>query len=97
MCSSDLDAAAAAAHDGRSMAGDTDAWTNLSSFRGHGGKLIFFHGNSDPWFSALETVRYYEQLAGMHRTVPHLEHDDGQAPEGPEAPATATAAQGDEA
>ena len=26
-----------------------------------------------------------------------LEHDDGQAPEGPEAPATATAAQGDEA
>jgi pyruvate-ferredoxin/flavodoxin oxidoreductase len=44
-----------------------------------------------------ERWRYYEQLAGMHRTVPHLEHDDGQAPEGPEAPATATAAQGDEA
>lgn len=59
----DVDAAAARAHDARSMAGDTDAWTNLSSFRGHGGKLLFFHGNSDPWFSALETVRYYEQLA----------------------------------
>jgi feruloyl esterase len=45
------------------MAGDSDAWTNLSSFTGHQGKLIFFHGNSDPWFSALETVRYYEKLA----------------------------------
>jgi feruloyl esterase len=66
----DIDAAAAAAHDGRSMAGDTDAWTNLSSFRGHGGKLIFFHGNSDPWFSALETVRYYEQLAKDNGPAP---------------------------
>jgi feruloyl esterase len=28
-----------------------------------GGKLIFFHGVSDPWFSAQDTVRYYEQLA----------------------------------
>jgi hypothetical protein len=59
----DIDAAAAEAHDGRSMAGDTNAWTNLSGFTAHGGKLIFYHGNSDPWFSALETVRYYEQMA----------------------------------
>jgi hypothetical protein len=58
----DVDAEAAIAHDGREMAGDTDAWTNLSSFTGHGGKLIFYHGVSDPWFSALETVRYYERL-----------------------------------
>jgi hypothetical protein len=58
----DVDAEAALAHDGREMAGDTDAWTNLSSFTGHGGKLIFYHGLSDPWFSALETVRYYERL-----------------------------------
>ena len=59
----DVDAAAAVAHDGREMMGDTDAWTNLSSFTAHGGKLIFFHGLSDPWFSALETVRYYTSLA----------------------------------
>jgi Tannase and feruloyl esterase len=59
----DVDTEAAKAHDGREMMGDTDAWTNLSSFTSHGGKLIFFHGLSDPWFSALETVRYYTSLS----------------------------------
>lgn len=58
-----VDVEAARAYDGRSMVGDTNAWTNLSSFQGKGGKLIFFHGVSDPWFSARETVQYYEQLA----------------------------------
>ncbi len=58
----DVDAQAAQAHDAREMAGDTDAWTNLSAFNSHGGKLIFYHGMSDPWFSALDTVRYYKQL-----------------------------------
>jgi hypothetical protein len=38
-------------------------WTNLSSFSGHGGKLLFFHGLSDPWFSPLETLGYYEKMA----------------------------------
>jgi hypothetical protein len=38
-------------------------WTNLTSFSGHGGKLLFFHGLSDPWFSPLETLRYYEKMA----------------------------------
>jgi hypothetical protein len=42
--------------------GDTAHWTQLDSFSGHGGKLIFFHGVSDPWFSARETTRYYEQM-----------------------------------
>jgi feruloyl esterase len=59
----DVDAEAAVAHDGREMLGDTDAWTNLSAFTAHGGKLIFYHGLSDPWFSALETVRYYTSLS----------------------------------
>jgi len=58
----DFDALAAAAHNAVEMAGDSDAWTNLSSFNGHGGKLIFFHGMSDPWFSALDTVGYYQRL-----------------------------------
>jgi len=58
----DVDAAAAAAHDAREMAGDSNAWTNLSSFQGHGGKLIFFHGQSDPWFSAIDTMQYYQRL-----------------------------------
>jgi feruloyl esterase len=38
-------------------------WTNLTTFAGHGGKLLFFHGLSDPWFSPLETLRYYEKMA----------------------------------
>jgi Tannase and feruloyl esterase len=40
------------------------ASTNLSTFSLNGGKLIFFHGDSDPWFSALDTLGYYQSLAG---------------------------------
>jgi hypothetical protein len=40
----------------------TARWTNLNTFSGHGGKLLFWHGVSDPWFSALDTVDYYERL-----------------------------------
>jgi feruloyl esterase len=57
-----VEAEAAAAHDAREMAGDTNAWTNLSSYTAHSGKLIFYHGLSDPWFSALDTLGYYERL-----------------------------------
>ena len=42
---------------------DTYNWTNLSSFYGHGGKQLFFHGMSDPWFSAFDTLDYYQRLA----------------------------------
>jgi Tannase and feruloyl esterase len=38
-------------------------WTNLSSFAGHGGKLIFYHGTSDPLFSPFDTLAYYERMA----------------------------------
>jgi feruloyl esterase len=69
----DVDAAAAEAMDARAMLGDSSAWTNLSTFRGHGGKLIFAHGVSDPWFSAQETVRYYEQLGRDNTEVPLTE------------------------
>ena len=65
-----VEAEAAAAHDAREMAGDTNAWTNLSSFTGHAGKLIFFHGSSDPWFSALDTISYYERLSGENGPGP---------------------------
>jgi hypothetical protein len=58
-----VDAEAARAHDARGMVGDSNAWTNLSTFQGKGGKLIFFHGVSDAWFSSLDTIQYYERLA----------------------------------
>lgn len=38
------------------------ASTNLSTFELNGGKLIFFHGDSDPWFSPLDTLNYYRSL-----------------------------------
>jgi feruloyl esterase len=40
----------------------TSGWTNLGTFAAHGGKLVFFHGVSDPWFSALDTVDYYRRM-----------------------------------
>jgi Tannase and feruloyl esterase len=38
-------------------------WTNLSSFFGHGGKIVFYHGTSDPVFSVFDTLAYYEGMA----------------------------------
>jgi feruloyl esterase len=37
--------------------------TNLTTFSAHGGKLIFYHGDSDPWFSPLDTFNYYKDMA----------------------------------
>ena len=42
---------------------NTAYWTNLTSFFGHGGKILFYHGWSDPWFSPLDTLNYYERMA----------------------------------
>jgi hypothetical protein len=42
------------------------ASTNLSTFSLSGGKLIFFHGDSDPWFSPLDTLGYYQSLAAAN-------------------------------
>ncbi len=55
--------ARAADEDPQAILTDTASWTNLSTFAGRGGKIIFYHGVSDPWFSARETTRYYEALA----------------------------------
>ncbi len=61
----------ALAADGVRHVSDTAYWTNLSTFFSRGSKLIFFHGWGDPWFSALDTVDYYERMAqasgGMER------------------------------
>src|SRR5262249_15097463 len=69
--------------------GDTKQWTNLSTFVGRGGELAFYHRVSDPWFSALDTVDYYEKMSaangGAERTldwsrlflVPGMSHCSG--------------------
>jgi feruloyl esterase len=53
---------AAADGDAMQRLTDTNLWTNLSTFSGHGGKLLFYHGDSDPWFSPLATFDYYNRL-----------------------------------
>lgn len=66
----DVDAEAMAAVEQTAAFGDS-TWTNLNSFSGNGGKLIFYHGVSDAWFSALDTIGYYERMSkengGMDR------------------------------
>lgn len=68
---------------------DTDRWTDLSTFAARGGKQLFYHGMSDPWFSAFDTLDYYERLAsasgGLEKArafarlflVPGMEHCQG--------------------
>jgi feruloyl esterase len=63
--------------------------TKLTTFSAHGGKLIFYHGDSDPWFSPLDTFTYYKNMAeangGMDATsqwsqfyfVPGMSHCGG--------------------
>ena len=40
--------------------------TNLTTFSSHGGKLIFYHGDSDPWFSPLDTFGYYKDMVAAN-------------------------------
>lgn len=58
----DVDAASVAAADAFAAVGDS-TWTLLSTFASEGGKLIFYHGVSDPWFSAMDTQQYYRKMA----------------------------------
>ena len=58
----DVDRAARALAVAPDRIGDSALWTNLGTFSGNGGKLLFYHGMSDPWFSVLDTVDYYERM-----------------------------------
>ena len=58
----DVDARAERAFDPSAMLTMTSRWTKLNTFSSHGGKLLFYHGVSDPWFSAYDTIDYYERM-----------------------------------
>ena len=61
--------------------------TDLSAFRARGGKLIVYHGSSDPVFSVNDTIRWYDGLNRNHGgradafarlfTVPGMNHCQG--------------------
>jgi pimeloyl-ACP methyl ester carboxylesterase len=61
--------------DGEGMLTNTSRWTNLTTFFGHGGRILFYHGWSDPWFSPLDTLGYYQRMAkasgGMSKVRAH--------------------------
>jgi feruloyl esterase len=64
---------------------DTAFWTNLSTFYGRGGRIIFFHGASDPWFSTFATEAYEQRLkkdnpgvdGSRFYNVPSMSHCSG--------------------
>lgn len=62
----DVDAAAAVVASDQQARLTDSTWLNLRSFSGHSGKLLFFHGLSDPWFSALDTLGYYQRMAAAN-------------------------------
>jgi Tannase and feruloyl esterase len=40
--------------------------TDVTTFAAHRGKLIFYHGDSDPWFSPLDTFGYYKDMVAAN-------------------------------
>jgi hypothetical protein len=70
--------------------------TDLSAFKDRGGKLVVYHGNSDPVFSVNDSINWYQGLdknqSGRARdfarlvTVPGLNHCQG----GPAPPSSST-------
>lgn len=49
--------------------GNTATQYNVTTFILDGGKHLFYHGEGDPWFSANDTVRYFERMAEANADV----------------------------
>ncbi|MEJ1963248.1 MAG: tannase/feruloyl esterase family alpha/beta hydrolase [Gammaproteobacteria bacterium] len=62
----DVDRDALVASDQVAAVGDSAHWIQLNTYFQRGGKLIFYHGLSDPWFSAKDTIRYYDEMTAAN-------------------------------
>jgi len=45
---------------------DTNVWTDLDTFLARGSKVLFFHGVSDPWFSAFDSWDWWQRAAATN-------------------------------
>lgn len=59
----DIDTLVAGVRANESQTLTDTTWANLSTFFGHNGKLIFYHGTADPIFSPFDTLAYYTRMA----------------------------------
>lgn len=69
----DVDAEFLEAISANEAIGSTATMYNLSTFVGRGGKQLFYHGEADPWFSANDTVRYFEHIGESNAAVAPVE------------------------
>jgi pimeloyl-ACP methyl ester carboxylesterase len=64
---------------------DVFNWTDLGSFYRGGGKIMFYHGAADPWYSVYDTLNYFERNraanpefdASRFYSVPGMQHCAG--------------------
>jgi feruloyl esterase len=84
----DIDARLQAlAYDAPQRLTDTNVWTDLDTFLAKGSKVLFYHGVSDPWFSAWDSWDWWQRAAqtngasftdaSRYYMVPGMAHCEG--------------------
>lgn len=73
MTSQDVDAEYMRAMGADEALGNTASQYRVSSFIEGGGRHIFYHGEADPWFSANDTVRYFDEMGAANAGIAAVE------------------------